>query len=419
MNNFEKLQSHVFVTKLAGFEHTKYIQGNQTHEKECEDDIPLVQGKNIRNGFFVTEHDWYISKAISDKLERSKLNKPCILIPYVGSNLGEVGVFYHEYDCHMASNIAKVELIDDYFDLEYLKYYLQSDIGQAYLFQAKQGSAQPNITMEAIRNTQVLDIDINKQRKIAAVLKSIDDKYRNNEQICDELLATIKQIYDFWFVQFEFPNEQGKPYKSSGGEMIWNEEVKRDIPQGWSVGCLYDVADFINGLACQKYRPLKENEKLPVVKITEMHEGITENTEYVRADIPEKNIIDDGDIIFSWSATLEAMIWCGGKAGLNQHIFKVQPKHHNKYFVYMQLSSYIINFVKMAEARKTTMGHITSDHIKQSRIAIPSVEMADVFGEKVECLFSKIIECNEENRQLVALRKYIMPLLMNGQLDFI
>ena len=187
MNKYEKLDSHAFVTKLAGFEHSKYIQYNETRKKANIDDVPLVQGKNIRNGRFVEYYDWYIAKRISDNLVRSKLNKRCILIPYVGSNLGEVGIFEHPYDCHMASNIAKVELIDEYFNLDYLKYYLQSNIGQAYLFQSKQGSAQPNITMEAIRNTKVIYRNKNVQNKIANILKEIDNKIDNNNQINNNL----------------------------------------------------------------------------------------------------------------------------------------------------------------------------------------------------------------------------------------
>lgn len=103
--DFEPLENYVFVTKLAGFEHTNYIQGKATHTPVLDTDIPMVQGKNIRNGFFVDEFDWYIDRNVSDKLPRSVLDKPCILIPYVGSNLGEVGVFYANRRCHLASNI--------------------------------------------------------------------------------------------------------------------------------------------------------------------------------------------------------------------------------------------------------------------------------------------------------------------------
>lgn len=195
IKKFEKLGNHVFVTKLAGFEHSKYIQYNQTKKPIADSDIPLVQGCNIRNGFFTEEYEWYISKDISDLLLRSKLTKECILVPYVGSNLGEVGIFYHPYDCHLASNIAKIELIDDYFDLEFLKYYLQSPIGQKYLFQSKQGSAQPNITMEAIRNTLVFNYSIETQKKIALFFKKIDDKILLNNKINDNLSYSYLSIH--------------------------------------------------------------------------------------------------------------------------------------------------------------------------------------------------------------------------------
>ena len=413
---YEKLDPYVFVTKLAGFEHTKHIQGVATHQPETDTDIPMVQGKNIRNGFFVQDHEWFISRAVSDSLPRSVLDKPCILIPYVGSNLGEVGIFPNDYRCHLASNIAKVELISEKYILEYLKYYLQSDIGQGYLFQGKQGSAQPNITMESIRNTLIIERNQAEQQKICDVRSVIDKKYLLNENLCSELESMAKTLYDYWFTQFDFPNMEGKPYRSSGGEMVWNDQLKRKIPNGWNVGNLYDIADPINGLACQKHRP-KENEKaLPVVKIKEMHEGITGETELVSVNIPEKHKIFDGDILFSWSATLEVMYWFGGDAGLNQHIFKVVPINgFSKEYVYHQFSAYVINFVKMAEARKTTMGHITTDHLEQSRIVLPPSEIVQAFSEIVAPIHEKIGQCQKENRELIKLRNWLLPMLMNGQ----
>ena len=255
------------------------------------------------------------------------------------------------------------------------------------------------------------------QKKCGDLFYAIEQKIRNNNKINAELDAMAKTIYDYWFLQFEFPNDEGKPYKSSGGKMVWNEELKREIPAGWRVGNLYNIAEFINGLPCQKFRPISNN-KLPVIKIAEMHEGITGKTEWARTDVPEKNIILDGDIIFSWSATLEAMVWSGGKAVLNQHIFKVIPKSFPKSYVFMQLSAYIINFVKMAEARKTTMGHITVDHLKQSKIVIPFLNVVGKFDNTIKTNFEKMINLNVENRELEALRDFLLPLLMNGQVGF-
>ena len=171
-------------------------------------------------------------------------------------------------------------------------------------------------------------------------------------------------------------------------------------------------------MACQNYRPKAEEAFLPVIKIREMNEGISSDTEKVSANIPEKYKIFDGDILFSWSASLEVMIWAGGYGGLNQHIFKVNPKSYfSKEYIYQQLQSYLINFQKMAEARKTTMGHITSDHINQSRVLLPPKEIISVFNEKTLSIFNYQLSIEKETQKLTALRDRVLPLLMNGQVE--
>lgn len=239
---------------------------------------------------------------------------------------------------------------------------------------------------------------------------------RDISMLNDNLWHQANSLFDYWFKQYDFPNNEGQPYKSTGGAMIWNEEIQDYIPENWSCGNLYDIADFINGLACQKYRPKANEDSLPVIKIREMHDGITVDTEAVSASIPDKNILANGDILFSWSATLEVMYWFGGKAGLNQHIFKVNPiKSFPKEYVYHQLSDYVFKFVKMAEARKTTMGHITTDHIRQSRIVIPPVDLLKQFSTIVFPIHEKIGQCNIENSKMTSLRDWLLPMLMNGQ----
>lgn len=223
------------------------------------------------------------------------------------------------------------------YDIEYIYYNLK--INLQHLKKLAQGSQTKFLTMQILDGFQIEDIHIPEQKRITEILKYIDRRIENNNKINQELESMTKTIYDYWFLQFEFPNEDGKPYKSSGGKMVWNEELKKEIPVGWKVGNLYEIAEFINGLACQKYRPVNHDKKIPVIKIKEMHEGISESTEYVKEDIPEKNIINDGDILFSWSATLETMIWSGGKGGLNQHIFKIIPRGYARYYENQVLSN--------------------------------------------------------------------------------
>ena len=232
----------------------------------------------------------------------------------------------------------------------------------------------------------------------------------------DNLEQQLRLLYDYWFTQFDFPDENGKPYRSSGGQMVWNNDIKRHIPKLWGCDNLYRIADYVNGLACQKYRPIDGEKALPVIKIKEMHDGITTDTEFVSANIPKKNIVRSGDILFSWSASLEIAFWFGGTAGLNQHIFKVIPKApFSREYVYLQLSEYITQFVRIAESRKTTMGHITSDHLNESRVVLPPTDVIRKFTSIASPIFEALKVCHAEMEHLQNLRDWLLPMLMNGQ----
>ena len=285
-----------------------------------------------------------------------------------------------------------------------------------YEMKATKGSKMPRGDKSHIINFPCLDL--NNKTEIGKLLSSLDDKIALNNRINAKLEQMAKRLYDYWFVQFDFPNTDGNPYKSSGGKMVWNETLKREIPDGWEVGNLYDIAEYVNGLACQNYRPKESEKSLPVIKIREMNEGITADTEKVSASISGKYRIYAGDILFSWSASLEIKIWTGETGGLNQHIFKVIPKgYFSKGYVYQQLSAYLVNFQKMAESRKTTMGHITSDHIKQSRILIPPKEIISAFTKKTLSIFNYQLSIEKETTKLTSLRDRLLPLLMNGQVQ--
>lgn len=357
----------------------------------------------------------YISSSFNEQIKKSELKEGDVVIVRTGIP-GTSTVIPKEMDGINCSDLVIVRPNKDKLNPYYLCSYINS-WGRAQVKNAKVGAVQQHFNIGMAKNLLIPLPSKQIQDSISKLLSQINSKISLNNKIISELESMSKTIYDYWFLQFEFPNEEGKPYKSSGGKMVWNEELKREIPEGWKVGNLYDIADFINGLACQKYRPLNEN-KLQVIKITEMHDGFTSNTEYVREDIPSKYIVNNGDILFSWSASLEVMIWNKGKGCLNQHIFKVIPKQYGTHYVYMQLAGYVINFVKMAEARKTTMGHITTDHLKQSKIYLPNQELASLYETTTNPIFKQITKFNEENQELTSLRDFLLPLLMNGQVGF-
>lgn len=258
-------------------------------------------------------------------------------------------------------------------------------------------------------------LDIHTQQKITKVLSDLDSKIEVNNKINAELEQMAKTLYDYWFVQFDFPDANGKPYKSSGGEMAYNAELKREIPMGWEVRTLLDIATFTNGLACQKFRPNENEDFYRVIKIREMGNGFTDNSEFVSTNIPEKVVINNGDILFSWSATLDVKIWTGGQGALNQHIFKVTSKKYPISYFYNELLNYLQHFKMQAELRKTTMGHITQDHLKQSRITIPPSDLIEKLDRIIKPFLDKKVKLEEENQELAQLRDWLLPMLMNGQ----
>lgn len=300
---------------------------------------------------------------------------------------------------------------------KYLNALFNDSYGRRYFANQASGSGQRyTLSKEAIESIEIPLPSIEKQNAIGSFFSNIDKKIELNNRINDNLLHQLKLLYDYWFTQFDFPDENGKPYRSSGGKMTWNTELNQFIPQNWQVGNLYQIADFINGLACQNHRPQAFEDSLPVIKIKEMHNGISEDTEKVSSAIPSKYVINDGDILFSWSASLEVIFWYGGTGCLNQHIFKVIPKNENTInYVYYQLSRYVDIFKKIAESRKTTMGHITTDHLQQSKIIIAPQNIINLFESKTQSMRAQIKNISGETLILRNMQQFLLPMLMNGQ----
>lgn len=421
--DFEPLENYVFVTKLAGFEHTNYIQGKATHTPVLDTDIPMVQGKNIRNGFFVDEFDWYIDRNVSDKLPRSVLDKPCILIPYVGSNLGEVGVFYANRRCHLASNIAKVEITSDRYDIEYVKYYLQSDIGQAYLFQSKQGSAQPNITMESIRKTLIIYRPLEQQRDICTVLLNIDKKIQNNIKLCSELEAMAKALYDYWFVQFDFPDENGKPYRTSGGAMEWCQELGREVPKGWKAGTVVDLGEIVSGATPST---TEENYYTTngIAWITPNDLSDNEHNMFVfhgERDITEAGLsscsailMPAGSVLMSSRAPIGYLAIAANPVCTNQG-FKsiICTKDYGTLFVYYTLKRNVQGIARQGVG--TTFKEVSRDTLARYTVLLPDTTIAKHFEQLIAPISQTRKNCEQENRELIALRDWLLPMLMNGQ----
>ena len=350
---------------------------------------------------------------------KRKVEKGTIIYSTVRPNQKHFGYFdTYSDDLVVSTGFATLDIIDPRVNSKYLYYLLtqNSVISQLQSIGENSTSSYPSIRPEDIGNLSFMFPDIDIQNKIADILTSIDKKIQINNQINQELEAMAKTLYDYWFVQFDFPDQNGRPYKSSGGKMVYNPELKREIPEGWGVDSLWNIANFYNGLAMQKYRPDTNGaDYLPVIKIREMMNGFSKDTEKARLDIPKEAVVERGDILFSWSATLEVIIWGKEKGALNQHIFKVTSETYPKSFIYFELKSYLKVFKAIAELRKTTMGHITQDHLKQAKIVVPPIDFISKLDAKLQPIMLKQQIIENQNQELTQLRDWLLPILMNGQ----
>lgn len=294
-------------------------------------------------------------------------------------------------------------------------YYLSQDGFFSYVTATAKGTKMPRGDKTAIMNYKINLPTIQEQENIVRILTSLDEKIEINNQINKKLEEMAQTIFKHWFVDFEFPNENGEPYKSSGGEMVESELGM--IPKGWRVESLDKVADYLNGLAMQKYRPSENEKGIPVLKIKELRQGKTdENSDICTENIDNQYIVRDGDIIFSWSGTLLVDVWCGGKCGLNQHLFKVTSKKFEKWFYYHWTRFYLEKFMRIAESKATTMGHIKRKDLSDSKVLIPTEIVYEKINSIMEPLLEKQINTKIQSTRLVKIRDSLLPKLMSGEI---
>ncbi|NCC19083.1 MAG: restriction endonuclease subunit S [Bacteroidia bacterium] len=332
--------------------------------------------------------------------------EPCITI----GRSGNVGTPYYYEKCWAHNTVL---YIDDYKgnDPKFIYYFIKT----LNLGNYSGGSAVPTLNRNHIHPIEVyFPIDIDEQKRIADVLSALDDKIEVNNKINENLEAQAQAIFKQWFVDFEFPDTEGKPYKTNGGEFIDSE--LGEIPIGWKVGTLTQIASYLNGLAMQKFRPEEDEKGFPVLKIKELRQGCCDSSSDLCSERIDSNyIINNGDIIFSWSGTLMIDFWTGGICGLNQHLFKVESKKYEDWFVFLWTKHHLEDFIRIAKDKAVTMGHIKREHLDKAMVLIPTSEIYNNVSNILKPIFSSIINLRIENKNLSEIRDSLLPRLMSGE----
>lgn len=311
----------------------------------------------------------------------------CAVIGRQGANCGNVRFFSGK--AYMTEH-AVVVCANENNHTRFLSYLLST----MQLGRLSGQSAQPGLAVKTLGIQPVCVPKLDAQKRIASVLGALDDKIALNQQINKNLEEQAQEIFNKYFIDVP------------------------DIPDGWSEGSLTDIADYLNGLAMQKFPPMNNADSLPVLKIKELRQGMCDSdSDRCSVEIKPDYIIQDGDVIFSWSGSLLVDFWCGGDCGLNQHLFKVSSAKYDKWFYYSWTIYHLQEFVRMAADRATTMGHIKRDALEKARVLIPCHDDYVKIGNLLQPLYNLIITNRIENRRLANLRDALLPRLMSGEID--
>ena len=279
-------------------------------------------------------------------------------------------------------------------DKEYLYYFLKSDYAQHQFEAIATGSVVNNLKSDTVKSIRLSLPPLEIQRKIASMLSFFDNKIKCNTDINENLEQQAQAIF---------------------AQKFLNQST---LPDDWKVGSLLDIADYLNGLAMQKFRPSNNEIGLPVLKIKELRQcSCDSSSELCSPSIKPKYIIHDGDVIFSWSGSLLVDFWCGGTCGLNQHLFKVTSQKYDKWFYYAWTKHHLDSFVAIAADKATTMGHIKRDDLAKAEVFIPSNEDYSRIGSLLQPIYDLIIANRIESKKLVEIRETLLPQLMSNMLD--
>ena len=360
--------------------------------------FPIIDGANLK-GFKVTDNlTKFVTEEKARSLSRSIARRGDVIITISGT-LGQIAYIpddsmFEEYLCSQRQ--FRVSFDSSRVYVPYLVFYFHTNEGQGKILSFANQTGVPALS-QPLKNFRKIRIQLpsyTEQRRIASVIEAINDKIECNQKVNDNLYAQAKAIFEQQFIDLE------------------------TIPDGWEKGNLLDVANYLNGLAMQKYRPNEDEVGLPVLKIKELRQGSCDNSsELCSPNIKPEYIIHDGDVIFSWSGSLLVDIWCGGTCGLNQHLFKVTSNTYDKWFYYLWTAHHLERFIAIAADKATTMGHIKRGELAKAEVLIPSDEDYKAINSLMNPIFNLIVAKRIEARKLAELRDELLPKLMSGEID--
>ena len=356
--------------------------------------------KTLPNG----KYPVFGSGGIMRYVDKYLYNKPSVLLPRKGTldNIQYCDIPFWTVDTIYYTEV-NTTLTNPYYLYRYLSLLDLSKLDS--------GTGVPSMTFDNYYGIRVSLPSIEEQTQIAKALQLLDKKIELNRQINQNLEAMAKQLYDYWFVQFDFPDENGRPYKSSGGKMVWNNKLKREIPEGWKVSMLANEVDLQYGFPFSTELFTEQETTVPVVRIRD----ILNNTisTYTTEEVEEKYLLKKQDLLVGMDGNFHMNYWTDNKSYLNQRSVRLRASKNSNVSI-VQVKYEIQPYIKAKEARAkgSTVGHLSDKDMKELYVLVCTNKKAK---EKFDSILSMIITNRNEIELLTKQRDELLPLLMNGQ----
>jgi type I restriction enzyme S subunit len=390
-----------------------------------EEGIPLLRLKCVEGDYVTLDGCNYLCPdMVSRKWSHFRVEPGDLLIS-TSASLGRVSVVTEQ----AAGGVPYTGLIrfkskDPRLLQDYLKVFLGS---AAFVEQAEAmatGSVIRHFGPSHIRQMAIILPPLVQQREIGGMASVLDQRLRQLRQTNATLESIAQTLFKSWFIDFDPVRAKAEGREPEGMDAAtaalfpaqFEESTLGLIPKGWTVRSVDSFATYLNGLALQKYPPESDDEFLPVIKIAQLRAGHTNGADRASARLKPEYVVHDGDVLFSWSGSLEVEFWCGGDGALNQHLFKVTSNEVPKWLYYLATKHFLPSFREIAAHKATTMGHIQRKHLTESRIALPPVTLLQALSPLVATLLERRIVGALQARHLAAVRESLLPRLISGKL---
>ena len=396
--------------------------GSQLHEEDyVSEGTPIVTVEHLGDTNFTHQNLPFISEADTKRLSKYILIEGDIVFSRVGSIDRNVYVDKNHEGWMFSGRCIRVRADKNKVNPRYLSYYFKQNSFKKMMMNLAVGATMPSLNTKIMNSIELDLLPRENQDKIANILSAIDDKIQINNQINQELEAMAKTLYDYWFVQFDFPDQNGKPYKSSGGKMVYNPELKREIPEGWGVETLKDFeSKIITGKTPSRANSDNFGGEIPFITIGDIRGNTfiystSETLTDLGASVQQNKYLPEGSLCVSCIATVGEIGFTTEWSHTNQQINSIVfEDENNRYYLYFALKNYFENANASAKTGNT-FANMNKEDFSGIRIILPRNEITNNFHKMTEPYFAQIKCLQGQNQELTQLRDWLLPMLMNGQ----